>query len=98
MNDSPTTATFEKFVKLHLAAEDASASRLKAAIERNADKDWPAAFKEEFAAVIDRHTVSREAYRLLTNDEFDSDAEYDAWLRALWSYLYEGGADPLPKR
>lgn len=38
--------------------------------------------------------LSRSEYEALTDDEFEDDAEYQAYLAAIYGYLFEGSAYP----
>ncbi len=51
-------------------------------------------FKCELTEAILNHTISPEQYERLTNVDYDTPEEVEAWLRLLWQYIY--GDEPIP--
>lgn len=86
--------TFRRFADNYLRIEELELARLRASMARNADKPWPAEFREGLRLAREGAWLDRGAYLALTSHEFDSEADYRAWLDAVWAFLYEDGPDP----
>ncbi|MGB3280799.1 MAG: hypothetical protein WBA92_16545 [Pseudorhodobacter sp.] len=52
-----------------------------------------AIFQAEWKALM-AGDLTRSDYEALTDDEFESDAEYQAYLAAIYGYLFDGGSYP----
>jgi hypothetical protein len=50
-------------------------------------------FRQQLAEAILHHTVSPTQYEQLTEEEFDTPEDLEAWLREVWQHLY--GDEPV---
>lgn len=51
-------------------------------------------FQAELLEVVQGNTMPRPEFEALTDDEFEDDAEYEAHVKAIYAFLFEGGAYP----
>lgn len=78
----------------YLNANDYMPERFKAQLTDFAHVPRNGLLKDGLRAAIDGSTVAPEAFEGLTNCLIDTQDEVDAWLAALWAFVYEDGPEP----
>ncbi len=86
-------ALFVDRVRLYLSANSFDLDALKSNLEEPRNASRAAVFRQEFRAALDGG-LSREAFERLTDLDHDTEAEYRAFLQAIWDFMYCGGPHP----
>lgn len=67
---------------------------LKANLELPDNAGFRETFRAELTEAIETDALPRVEYEKLTDDEFDDDDAYKAYLRGIRGYLFEGAPHP----
>lgn len=67
---------------------------LRANLNASGNETFLETFRLELASTIEGTGLSRVEYQKLTNDDFDEDADFVAYMKGVYAYLFEDAPHP----